>query len=168
MTNDNTENNKELKDTFLKDQVEAASEHAENLISEVEFTMDATGDLGFSQRLDSIEGTYIGEKVAWLFNQEAQDRDRSKLRGCEHVDAATPSVKFIHLLRPHGVVCGACMQDFATVVTEKFPGVCDYCETDGHVNFYETLVQYGSMMIVGNLCTACGDKSQDDGVEIPE
>jgi hypothetical protein len=60
MTNDNTENNKELKDTFLKDQVEAASEHAENLISEVEFTMDATGDLGFSQRLDSIEGTYIG------------------------------------------------------------------------------------------------------------
>lgn len=143
-------------DVHQQDQLEAAVEHATNLIYETDAAVSQiTNQPNREKVIDNWPDSYVGQKFKWMSSEE--EFRKVRLIGCPHYDMKNPRVGFINLWAPTAIGCPACIKEKAEGFYAQFPNVCDYCFEKFEI-FHESMFQIGPFVIYGNLCQGCYKK----------
>ncbi len=157
-----SDNNDNIRRIHWQDQLDAASERAEEISHELGAIMKSMNPESHEARpvYKTFSDTYLGSKFTWMRSYE--DYKSSDLKHCGHVDMSAPDIWFVTFWNPFILFCAQCVGPYLTSESMKADDVCDYCKTSGLIIFHETNIQTGPFMVFGNICTECHNKQEQD------
>lgn len=157
-----SDDNDKIRRIAWQDQVDAASERAEEISLELGKVMKAVNPEGHEARpvFKNFHETYLGSKFVWM--RSFEDYKASNLQHCGHVDMSAPDIWFITFWNPFILFCSSCVGPYLQSESMQANDICDYCKTSGLTIFHETNIQTGPFMVFGNICTDCHNKQEKD------
>jgi hypothetical protein len=159
-----TSNDDNIRDAHFIEQFEGAEAQAKNISDTIASVFIAKGEMQAAftdeEAKYTVADTYLGKKMPWFRDGNTfwNYVDEGKIYADDHLDMDHPSLWMVALSRPDTIMCPACVYSFGVEHATEHPGMCDNCETDGHVEFQEILIRASNTIIVGNVCNECSDK----------
>lgn len=141
---------KEPLDIFFMDQLEAAHKDAVQMLDKLYRERGVKSEKSNVPFID----TYYGQKYKEVFLNNI-------MQYCNHIDFKIPSVVYSSISRPHKTLCFECFGRYETEEAKNFPTRCDYCFTEGHINFMHLALPIGNTIVSGNVCHSCHKKHMD-------
>jgi hypothetical protein len=156
--------NDDIREAHFKEQIEGAEAQAKDISDTIAEVFINSGEMQAAftneEATYSVADTYLGQRMPWFRDGETfwNYVEEGKIYADEHLDFDHPSLWMVSLSKPDTLMCPACAYSYGVQHAEKYPGLCDNCNSDGNVEFQEVLIRANHTIIIGNVCNDCSDK----------